>query len=135
MQRLYLELTSLENRGITIWLEGAKSSSQDVASQLCVQEESTYMRDYIFDEGVLKEVHFDKIRKDLPVTSRNWNRMTEFLNARSYCLCSEYYLIKRQRELPPEFTISRGRSRFSFCGTQKMADANSFDFVLQYATM
>ena len=48
------------------WLEGAKSSSQDVASQLCVQEESTYMRDYIFDEGVLKEVHFDKIRKDLP---------------------------------------------------------------------
>lgn len=66
MQRLYLELTSLENRGITIWLEGAKSSSQDVASQLCVQEESTYMRDYIFDEGVLKEVHFDKIRKDLP---------------------------------------------------------------------
>ena len=45
---------------------GAKSSSQDVASQLCVQEESTYMRDYIFDEGVLKEVHFDKIRKDLP---------------------------------------------------------------------
>ena len=65
-QRLYLELTSLENRGITIWLEGAKSSSQDVASQLCVQEESTYMRDYIFDEGVLKEVHFDKIRKDLP---------------------------------------------------------------------
>ena len=63
MQRLYLELTSLENRGITIWL---KSSSQDVASQLCVQEESTYMRDYIFDEGVLKEVHFDKIRKDLP---------------------------------------------------------------------
>ena len=66
MQRLYLELTSLENRGITIWLEGAKSSSHDVASQLCVQEESTYMRDYIFDEGVLKEVHFDKIRKDLP---------------------------------------------------------------------
>ena len=57
MQRLYLELTSLENRGITIWLEGAKSS---------LQEESTYMRDYIFDEGVLKEVHFDKIRKDLP---------------------------------------------------------------------
>ena len=66
MQRLYLELTSLENRGFTIWLEGAKSSSQDVASQLCVQEENTYMRDYIFDEGVLKEVHFDKIRKDLP---------------------------------------------------------------------
>ncbi len=61
MQRLYLELTSLENRGITIWLEGAKSSSQDVASQLCV-EEST-LHEIIFLTRVLKEVHFDKIRK------------------------------------------------------------------------
>ena len=61
MQRLYLELTSLENRGITIWLEGAKSSSQDVASQLCVQEESTYMRDYIFDEGKSILIRSEKI--------------------------------------------------------------------------
>lgn len=66
MQKLYLELTSLEDRGITIWLEGCPSTSENVASQLTVHEESTYMRDYIFDEGVLKEVHFDKIKKELP---------------------------------------------------------------------
>lgn len=64
MQSLYLELASLEDRGITIWLEGTKSKPEDVASQLCVHEESTYMRDYIFDEGVLKEVHFDKVKKE-----------------------------------------------------------------------
>lgn len=66
MQKLYLELTSLENRGITIWLEGYPSNSENVTSQLSVHEESAYMRDYIFDEGVLKELHFDKIKKDLP---------------------------------------------------------------------
>ena len=64
LQRLYLELVSLEDRGITIWLEGVVSNSGDVTSQLCVQEEGTYMRDYIFDEGVLKELHFDKVEKD-----------------------------------------------------------------------
>lgn len=64
LQKLYLELASLEDRGITIWIEGVVSNSEDVTSQLCVQEESTYMRDYIFDEGVLKEVHFDRIKKD-----------------------------------------------------------------------
>ncbi len=65
MQRLYLELTSLENRGITIWLEGYPSNSKTVTSQLCVNEESNYMRDYVFDEGVLKEIHFDRVKKDL----------------------------------------------------------------------
>lgn len=64
MKRLYLELASLEDRGITIWLEGTQSNPENVANQLCVHEESTYMRDYIFDEGVLKEVHFDKVNKE-----------------------------------------------------------------------
>lgn len=62
MQSLYLELTSLEDRGITIWLDGSISNSRNVASRLCVNEENCYMRDYIFDEGVLKEVHFDKVK-------------------------------------------------------------------------
>lgn len=64
MERLYLELASLEDRGITIWLEGERSNPKDVASQLCVHEERTYMRDYIFDEGVLTEVHFDKVNRE-----------------------------------------------------------------------
>ncbi len=64
MQRLYLELTSLEDRDITIWLEGYPSDSKSVTSQLSVSEDNTYMRDYIFDEGVLKEVHFDRINEE-----------------------------------------------------------------------
>lgn len=66
MQKLYLRLSSLENRGITIWLEGSPSNSKNVTSQLNVNEESTYMRDYVFDEGVLKEVHFDRVKRVFP---------------------------------------------------------------------
>ena len=66
MQQLYLELATLENQGITIWMEGVPSTSEKVASRLSVQEESSYMRDYIFDEGVLKEIHFDRITCNQP---------------------------------------------------------------------
>ena len=59
--QLYMELASLENQGITIWLEGCPSNSLQVASQLDIYEENLYMRDYIFDEGRLKELHFNKI--------------------------------------------------------------------------
>lgn len=63
-QKLYLELTSWENRGITIWMDGNISNSRQVSEQICVGEENTYMRDYVFDEGVLREIHFDKIKKE-----------------------------------------------------------------------
>ena len=56
-----MELMSLENRGITIWLEGYPSTSATIANQLCAHEENSYMRDYVFDKGVLKELHFNKI--------------------------------------------------------------------------
>ncbi len=61
MQTLFLELQSYENQGITIWLEGFISTPLHVTSQISLSEENLYMRDYIFDEGVLKEVRFDKI--------------------------------------------------------------------------
>lgn len=61
MQTLFLELQSYENQGITIWLEGFISTPLHVTSQISLNEENLYMRDYIFDEGVLKEVRFDKI--------------------------------------------------------------------------
>lgn len=63
MHQLFLELASLENQGITIWLEGCPSSSAHVASQLNIHDENSYMRDYIFDEGRLTAVHFNKISK------------------------------------------------------------------------
>ena len=59
--QLFMELSSLEDRGVTIWLEGNPSDSLDVTSQLHIHEENEYMRDYFFEEGRLKEGHFDKV--------------------------------------------------------------------------
>ena len=59
--QLFMDLSSLEDRGVTIWLEGNPSDSLDVTSQLHIHEENEYMRDYVFEEGRLKEVHFDKV--------------------------------------------------------------------------
>lgn len=63
-KKLYMELSSLENRGVTIWLEGVPSDSLGVTSQMNIHDENQYMRDYVFEEGRLKEVHFDKIETD-----------------------------------------------------------------------
>ena len=59
-EKLYMELSALENRGVTIWLEGTPSDSLNVSNQLSIHEDTSYMRDYVFEEGRLKEVHFDK---------------------------------------------------------------------------
>ena len=63
MKKLYLELSYLEHMGTTIWFEGVPSNSKEVTEELSVTEENSYMRDYIFNEGVLTELHFDKIKK------------------------------------------------------------------------
>ena len=60
-ERLFIELETIQEQGIAIYLEGEKSTPQTVSDILCVREDSTYMRDYIYDEGVLKELHFDKV--------------------------------------------------------------------------
>lgn len=62
-EKLYMELSALENRGVTIWLEGTPSDSLNVSNQLSIHEATSYMRDYVFEEGRLKEVHFDKVSK------------------------------------------------------------------------
>ena len=48
---------------LTIWLEGTPSDSLNVSNQLSIHEDTSYMRDYVFEEGRLKEVHFDKVSK------------------------------------------------------------------------
>ena len=53
MKKLYLELSSLEHMGTTIWFEGVPSNSKEVTEELSVTEENSYMRD----------LHFDKIKK------------------------------------------------------------------------
>lgn len=59
--QLFAELQNIEKRGITLWLEGAPSDSGRIADAVSVNEECAYMRDYIYDEGVLKELRFDKV--------------------------------------------------------------------------
>lgn len=61
-KQLFIELKDIQGRGITIFLEGEKSTPETVSDILCVQEDSSYMRDYVYDEGVLKELHFDKVQ-------------------------------------------------------------------------
>lgn len=60
---LYIELQSIESRGIILFLDGAASSSGNVAQALEVNETNSYMRDYVFEEGKLKEIHFDRVTK------------------------------------------------------------------------
>lgn len=60
--QLFIELKGIQGRGITIFLEGRKSTPEIVTDLLCVQEDSSYMRDYVYDEGVLTELHFDKVQ-------------------------------------------------------------------------
>lgn len=59
-----MELQSIENRGITIWLEGLKSNSRNVTDAMSVNENDSYMRDYVFDNGRLKQLRFDKVVQD-----------------------------------------------------------------------
>lgn len=59
-----MELQSIENRGITIWLEGLKSNSRNVTDAMSVNEKDSYMRDYVFDDGRLKQLRFDKVAED-----------------------------------------------------------------------
>lgn len=59
--QLFVELQEIENRGITLWLEGIPSNSLGITNAIFVNEEDAYMRDYIYDEGVLKELRFDRV--------------------------------------------------------------------------
>lgn len=61
-ENLFMELQSIENRGITIFFEGNPCDSITVANIMTVNEDESYMRDYIFDEGILKELRFDKVK-------------------------------------------------------------------------
>lgn len=61
-QGLLIELENIQNRGITIFLEGVPSSPLTVTDALCVNDSNDFMRDYVTDEkGVWKELRFDRI--------------------------------------------------------------------------
>ncbi|MCD8218751.1 MAG: hypothetical protein LUD01_12130 [Clostridiales bacterium] len=60
---LMVELQNYEQQGISIWLEGNPSDSASVMEAIRVREGISYMRDYVFRAGELREVRFDKISK------------------------------------------------------------------------
>lgn len=62
-QPLLVELQNYERQGISIWLEGCPSNSDEVSEAMCIREDITYMRDYVFQSGELSELRFDKITK------------------------------------------------------------------------
>ena len=41
-EKLYMELSALENRGVTIWLEGTPSDSLNVSNQLSIHEDTSF---------------------------------------------------------------------------------------------
>lgn len=61
--QLYVELQSMADQGIVLFLDGSPSTPECVTHALCAGEETCYMRDYVYDEtkGVLRELRFDKL--------------------------------------------------------------------------
>lgn len=61
--QLYAELQSIADQGIILFLDGNPSTPEFVTYTICANEDSDYMRDYIYDEegGRIRELHFDKI--------------------------------------------------------------------------
>lgn len=62
-QTLIVELQNYERQGISIWLNGTPSDPDQVAKAMAVRNEISYMRDFVFQSGELKQVHFDEITK------------------------------------------------------------------------
>lgn len=58
---LILELQAFEDQGISIWLDGAPSTSTEVFQVMSVKEQESYMRDYVFDKGKIRQIRFDRI--------------------------------------------------------------------------
>jgi len=54
-------LASISKKGITLYLNGHSSTPDEIAD-ICVNDETLYMPDYVMDElGVLKEIRYDKV--------------------------------------------------------------------------
>lgn len=61
-QKLYAELEEYENSGIRIKLNDYPASPMQIVSALMVREESSYMRDYVWDDkGQVKELAFHNV--------------------------------------------------------------------------
>lgn len=61
-QELYAELEEYENSGISMRLESYPASPMQIVTAHMVREDTTYMRDYVWDEkGHVRELTFYNI--------------------------------------------------------------------------
>ncbi len=60
---LIAELQNYEQHGISIWLDDSPSSPDRVLGTLRIEEELPFMRDYVFRDGELEEVRFNRVEK------------------------------------------------------------------------
>ena len=61
-RNLFVELSEYERMGVRMKMSGHPASPLQIASAHAVQEELSYMRDYVADEnGKIKEVRFVKL--------------------------------------------------------------------------
>lgn len=58
---LLVELQAFENQGVSIWLDGYPSNSEEVTQVMNLKEQISYMRDYVFAEGKISQIHFDRV--------------------------------------------------------------------------
>ena len=62
-RRLFAELEQMEHSGVSITLNDHPASPMQVVSAHMIQEESNYMRDYVWDEaGRMRKLMFHKIK-------------------------------------------------------------------------
>lgn len=63
-KQLYAELEKYENAGVNMRLGNSPASPMQIVSAHMVRENSTYMRDYVWDEkGHVRELTFHQIKK------------------------------------------------------------------------
>lgn len=62
--RLLVELEIYQDRGVSLWLEGTRSTPIQVMEACLAKETNSYMRDYVQnDEGEIVQLRFDKIKE------------------------------------------------------------------------
>ena len=63
-QILLVELQAFEDQGVSIWLDGYPSNSEEVSQAMTLREQISYMRDYVFAQGQISQIHFDRVDCD-----------------------------------------------------------------------
>ncbi|HIU75664.1 MAG TPA: hypothetical protein IAC62_07270 [Candidatus Pelethocola excrementipullorum] len=64
MKALLIELAELQNRKISLSINGNKSCPEEIVCAYVIAETGTYMRDYIEDEGVIRQIDFIYVKEE-----------------------------------------------------------------------